>query len=37
MINTVKDLNLLREVAKAKMEGFEQQILICGGDRKSVV
>lgn len=31
MINTVKDLNLLREVAKAKMEGFEQQILICGG------
>ena len=31
MINTVKDLNLLREVAKAKMEGFEQQIHICGG------
>ena len=31
MINTVKDLNLLREVAKAKMEGYEQQILICGG------
>ncbi|MBE5759257.1 MAG: NADH-quinone oxidoreductase subunit NuoF [Clostridiales bacterium] len=30
-INTLAELHALKEVAKAQMEGYEQQILICGG------
>ena len=31
MIRTIAELNALKDIAKAQMEGYEQQILICGG------
>ena len=31
MIRNINELNALRDLAKAKMEGYEQQLLICGG------
>lgn len=31
MIHTLAELNALKDIAKAQMEGFEKQILICGG------
>ena len=31
MIRNIHELNALRDVAKAKMEGYEKQLLICGG------
>ncbi len=31
MVKTVSELNAIRDITKAKMSGYEKQILICGG------